>query len=311
MKRSSGTKWSNLKVGALLMVAAALMFWASFTGSGTSIFEPKKSFTCYFKNINGLLRGSPVWMSGVEVGNVRSVSFVNLDSLRQVEVGCRVKASVWHMMTEGTEVTLGTIGFLGDKFVEVFPGPNNNVEIAEGVVVPTRIVADASAVFDAGEDAFRQMESLVGNLDTVMARMRKGEGTLGQLSSNDQLYIELTALLANLTNLSGDLQTNQERITNSIEKTANSVEDLSQQVSNNTGTLGKLMNDPALYDNLATTSARLDTVMTRISNAEGSMGLLVSDTALYVEVVDLLARVNNLVANIEKNPRKYFKFSVF
>jgi len=311
MKQSSGSKWSNLKVGALLMVAAALMFWASFTGSGTSIFEPKKSFNCYFKNINGLLSGSPVWMSGVEVGNVRSVTFVNLDSLRQVKVACRIKASVWHMMTEGTEVTLGTIGFLGDKFVEIFPGPNNNVEILEGVVVPTRIVADASAVFNAGEDAFRQMESLVGNFDTVMARMRNGDGTLGQLSTNDQLYIELTALLASLTKLSGDLQTNQERLTSSIEKTANSVENLSQQVSNNTGTLGKLMNDPALYDNLATSSARLDTVMTRISNAEGSMGLLVSDTALYVEVVDLLARVNNLVADIEKNPRKYFKFSVF
>jgi hypothetical protein len=38
---------------------------------------------------------------------------------------------------------------------------------------------------------------------------------------------------------------------------------------------------------------------------------LVNDSALYVEVTNLLARLNNLVADIERNPRKYLKFSVF
>jgi len=41
------------------------------------------------------------------------------------------------------------------------------------------------------------------------------------------------------------------------------------------------------------------------------MGLLVNDTALYVELTNLLTRANNLITDIEKDPRKYFKFSVF
>ena len=156
-----------------------------------------------------------------------------------------------------------------------------------------------------------QAGDMVNNLNSILGRMDRGEGTLGQLSTNDKLYKDLTILMGSLTKLSADLQKNQERLTVSLEKTANAVADLSTKVDSNAGTIGKLINDPALYDNLAMTSARLDTVMARINSAEGSMGLLVNDTALYVEVVNLLQRVNNLVTDIEKDPRKYFKFSVF
>ena len=92
---------------------------------------------------------------------------------------------------------------------------------------------------------------------------------------------------------------------------ANSVGKLSDQVNENQGTMGKLIADPALYDNLNATTARLDSVLTKIDRAEGNVGLLVNDTALYVELSNLLARANNLMTDIEKNPRKYFKFSVF
>jgi phospholipid/cholesterol/gamma-HCH transport system substrate-binding protein len=311
MKRTVGVRWGSLSVGIVLMVAIAVALWASLSGGGTSIFERKEQFVCYFKNVNGLVRGSPVWMSGVEVGNVRSVSFVNLDSLRQVRVVCRVKKSVWPMLTEDAEVMLGTIGLVGDKYVEIIPGTKGKSVINKMDVIATRDAGDALAMFKAGEEAIDEARSVVDNLDTLLAGMNRGEGTLGQLATDDQLYHELTKLASQLTRLTANLQQNQERIVSSMEKTATTVERLSEQVSSNTGTIGKLVNDPQLYDNLSATSARLDTILYKLNTAEGSLGLLVSDTALYVEMTNLLARINNLVTDIEKNPRKYFKFSIF
>ncbi len=86
---------------------------------------------------------------------------------------------------------------------------------------------------------------------------------------------------------------------------------LSEKVDNNTGTLGRLANDPALYDNLSASTAKLDTILHKINAAEGNLGLLVNDTAMYSEMTNLMARLNNLVTDIQANPRKYFKFSVF
>ncbi|MEW6051548.1 MAG: MlaD family protein [Candidatus Zixiibacteriota bacterium] len=311
MKRSIGVRWGKLKVGLLVMFAIATAMWASLTGGGTSIFESKGMFICYFKNVNGLVNGSPVWMSGVEVGNVRSVTFVNLDSLRQVKVTCRVKKSVWHMLTKDSEVALGTIGFLGDKYVEIFPGTKGLELVKENEVIATRDVGEAAAMFKAGETALNRAGSLAGNLDTLLGRMNRGEGTLGQLATDKVLYQQMTRLLSDLALLTRDLQKNQERLTSSIEKIGNFSERLTSQVTEGKGSVGKLMDDPALYDRLASTSARLDSITAKINSRAGNMGLLVNDTALYNEVTNLIVRINNLVTDIEKNPRKYFKFSVF
>ncbi|NMC44432.1 MAG: MCE family protein, partial [candidate division Zixibacteria bacterium] len=52
-------------------------------------------------------------------------------------------------------------------------------------------------------------------------------------------------------------------------------------------------------------------ILTKIDRGEGSGGALVNDPKLYEEVREMMTRVNNLIADIEKDPRKYFKFSVF
>jgi phospholipid/cholesterol/gamma-HCH transport system substrate-binding protein len=249
-------------------------------------------------------------MSGVEIGNVRGVTFVNLDSLRQVEVVCRVKSSVWDMISDNARVQLGSIGFLGDKYLELDPGLPGGAAIEDGAIVPTKDAGSAEAMFLEGERALSEAGNMVGNFDDLLARMNRGEGTLGKLATDDKLYTDMTALLARLTKLTTALQKTQERIVTSIEQTSNAVTGLADRVDSNSGTLGRLMNDPALYNNLAATSARLDSVIHKINTAEGTLGLFVSDTALYVETVNLMVRINNLVTDIEANPKKYFKFSV-
>jgi phospholipid/cholesterol/gamma-HCH transport system substrate-binding protein len=311
MKRSISVRWGKLKVGILVMFAIAMAMWASLSGGGTSIFEPKNEFIAYFRNVNGLVTGSPVWMAGVEVGNVKSVEFVRIDTTSEVKVVCRIKESAWKMLTQGSEVALGTIGFLGDKYVEVYPGPVNTPVLPENSVVPTRNVGDAGTMFKAGEKAFNSAGAVVNNLDTLLARMNRGEGTLGKMATDKELYEQMTRLLADLTTLARGLQKNQERLTASIEKVANSTEGVAARVTGDSGSVGRMFNDKQLYDNLASATARLDSITMKLNSGKGSAGMLVNDTALYVQVTNLMERVNNLVTDIEKNPRKYFKFSVF
>lgn len=311
MKRTTKIKWGNLKVGIVIAFAVVVMFWASLSGGGTSIFESKGKFVCYFKDISGLTNGSPVWMSGVEVGNVKSVSFVNLDSERQVKVVCRCKTSVWHLLTKDARVKLGTVGLIGDKIIEILPGIDGGTPIEEMDVILTVQSTTAGDVFAEGKSAIGDVRHTINNIDTLLTRMNRGEGTLGQLAANDEMYNSMTSLIANLTQLIASLQQNQERIISSIEKTSNSVASLSDKVDNNTGTLGRLINDPELYDNLTATTAKFDSILFKINTAEGNLGLLVNDTALYSEMTNLMSRMNNLITDIQKDPRKYFKFSVF
>jgi phospholipid/cholesterol/gamma-HCH transport system substrate-binding protein len=166
-------------------------------------------------------------------------------------------------------------------------------------------------MFKEGQEAIQDVRSLTGGLDTLLKRMNRGEGTLGKLSVDSALYINMTKLMSSLTLLASDLQKNQERIVSSLEKTSNSVSALADKVNQGEGTLSKLISDPALYNNLASTTSQLDSISSKLNAAKGSLGLMVNDSAMYVQMVDLLARVNTLVTDIQADPRKYFKFSVF
>ena len=194
MKKTTGIRWGGVKVGIVLMFAIAVMLWASLSGGGTSIFEAKSSYQAFFENVNGLVPGAPVWMAGVEVGNVRGINFVNLDSLRRVLITFTIKQSVLAMVTEDAQVQLGTIGFLGDKYVEVLPGTPGLPILAEGTVIPTRDAGSADAVFKGAESALNEAEQVAAGLDTLLARMNAGVGTLGQLATNQALYEQLTQL---------------------------------------------------------------------------------------------------------------------
>ncbi|MEW5797234.1 MAG: MlaD family protein [Candidatus Zixiibacteriota bacterium] len=311
MRRSVKIKWGAVPVGLLIMGAIIILMYTSMTGGGTSVFEPKITFVCYFENVNGLVRGSPVWMSGVEVGNVTGLDFEIAEQARQVKVYCRVTRKIHRYLNADARVQLGTIGFLGDKYIEILPGLTGAAPIQADAVIATKDVGSATAMFEAGEKALKDAGQLVGSLDSFLVRVNRGEGSLGQLAANDTLYQQLTALLTNLTKVTSTLHKNQQEMMESITHMSKSVGDLASQVSEDRGTLGKLVADSALYDNLNATTARLDSILTKIDRSEGNLGMLVNDTALYTELSNLLTRANNLITDIEKNPRRYFKFSVF
>jgi phospholipid/cholesterol/gamma-HCH transport system substrate-binding protein len=311
MKRSNKVKWGEIKVGVLITIAIFVLLWASFSGSGTSIFDKKIRYVAYFDNVNGLVKGAPVWIAGVEVGNVQTITFVNLDSAGQIEIKLRVKETVANMITIDARIRLGTIGLLGDKYVEIIPGTLGKPLIAEDSAIRTDATGDLAAIMSEGEELVTTSRKVMSNLSNITEQIRNGGGTVGQLITDRQLYTELTGLIGSMTVLIDDLQKNQTRITLAIENISSDLEGISAKANNNSGTIGKMLGDPGMYDNLHSSAGRIDSILSKINRGQGTAGAIVNDDELYQEIKNLIVRIENLVADIEKNPRKYFKFSVF
>jgi len=311
MKLTTHVKWGELKIGLLLIFAFSVLMWASLSGGGTSIFDSKVTYRGYFQNINGLVTGAPVWIAGVEVGNVSSIKFVNLDSVRQLELKIRVVKSARNMITTDAKIKLGTIGFLGDKYVEIIPGDLSKPQLEKNSILQTAPTGDINATLAEGEKVMVATGGLMENLTDITDRIKRGEGSAGKLVTDEQLYTEMTRLIASMTILVDGLQKNQERITSAMENVSDDLAGITAKVDNNTGTLGKLVGQPELYDNLHSSTGRIDSILGKINDGYGTAGAIVNDDELYQEVKNLVVRIENLVADIEANPRKYFKFSVF
>ncbi|MCH9031274.1 MAG: MCE family protein [candidate division Zixibacteria bacterium] len=308
MRRSNRVKWSELWVGLLVMFGFVILIWASLTGGGTSIFEDKRNFSVYFENVQGLTRGSPVWISGVEVGNVRSITFDK--SLRKIEVMGRVQNKVWHLVSADSKAKIGSIGLIGDKFLEIVPGDPSAAPLEDnGVLVA--IEDDIGKVFREGSDAITSVKEIARNLSEIMDKINSGENTLGRMLSDDSLYIRLNATLGSLSETVERFNSHQDEMFESIEDGVESFGRLTDALLDSGGTVGRLLFDSTLYGDLTNLVADLSSIAGKMESGEGSAGALVNDIELYENTKNMLARLENLILDIEKNPRKYFKFSVF
>ena len=89
------------------------------------------------------------------------------------------------------------------------------------------------------------------------------------------------------------------------------LEDFSTKLSKGQGTLDRLVEDPQLYENLTQASSRLSAILQRVEKGEGTAGSLIRDEEMAKELKDTIRELKELTADIRKNPKKYFKFSVF
>ena len=311
MKRTGQVKWGSMKVGILVTFAIAVVLYASFSGGGVSFFAPRDYLVTYFENVNGLVKGASVRMAGVEVGNVKSVKFVNLDARRRLEVRLSVAESVWELITADSRAQLGTIGLLGDKYVEILPGTPGLPLMKSGDEIPIIPEVGLEPLVRRPPEVNSSIDSILYNLKDISRKIANGEGTAGRIISDTTLYANLATALEQTTRVMSEIQKNQKRIMDKLDATLERTSSITSKIDRGEGNLGKFVNEEGLYNNLSNSVGRLDSILAKIDRGDGSAGALVNDAQLYEEIRNLVVRVNNLIADIEKNPRKYFKFSVF
>lgn len=83
------------------------------------------------------------------------------------------------------------------------------------------------------------------------------------------------------------------------------------RVQQGEGTLGKLTKDQALYDQMTATLDRLDKLVTSIDRGDGTLGRLIHRETLAQQTEALLIEMRTLIKDVQENPKKYFKVSVF
>jgi phospholipid/cholesterol/gamma-HCH transport system substrate-binding protein len=77
------------------------------------------------------------------------------------------------------------------------------------------------------------------------------------------------------------------------------------------GTMGQLMRDPALYNRATSAVARLDSLMGEAAAGRGTLGKLARDEQLYNEAQAMIRDMRRLLQDMQANPSRYIKISVF
>ncbi len=130
-------QWSQLRVGALVLVALAVLIGIIFLMSGSSggLFEHKLILRSYFENAAGVKDGAEVTLEGVTIGNVTHVRVVPDRNPTPVEVTMQLGSEFAPKLHTDSTASIDQAGVLGDSYVDISsvhatgPPPANNAEL--------------------------------------------------------------------------------------------------------------------------------------------------------------------------------------
>lgn len=268
------------RVGLLLLVALALGMAAIFTvGERRNLFSAKNDYFIRFDSVSGLQAGSNVQLDGVGVGSIAAVDLSEDVRKNQIEIRIRVEERFAARIREDSMARIRTLGLLGDKYIEISSGTPNFPEIPEGGTIGTAPVADVDRLRASGEDLVNNVTRITEQLTTILGRMERGEGILGELTK--------------------DVEPNR-KVTTEFIATLDSIRSMFDEFRQGQGPLPRMLGDRALGDKLESTVTRLDSLLSQAQSGEGALSMLLTDGAQKERLERSLASIERTSANLER-----------
>ena len=308
MKRTGHVPFMQLRIGIFVTIALILVLWATFQ-SGAFKLGKEETITLSFGKIGGLETGSVVRLNGVPVGVVRKIEL--RPQTNDVGVKLGVKTGTRERLHQGAYAHITTVGFLAELYVELSDDNPSAPPIRSDSEIRTDIMADPASIMNKANLMADSLQILVGSMNDAGRNFTSGRGTLGRLNHDERLYEQMVALTREATSLTERINRNQELVSQRLVAITGSLDTLTYQLQHGNGTAARLIRDGDMYERLASSTARLDSILAMVQTGHGSMGRMVTDSTLYEDTKALMGSMKRLMAQIEKDPKKYFKFSLF
>jgi phospholipid/cholesterol/gamma-HCH transport system substrate-binding protein len=281
----------SLYVGAFVLAALAALALAILSlSSQQGVFKDRYRLVAYYDNVQGLIANAPVWLAGTQVGRVESVELgMRENGEPAVKVVLQVDEDVQSRIRADSQASIGTIGLLGDRYVEISLGMPSADPLPEGSEIQTLSPANLTRVIDQGAMAVDNIAKLTASLNDVVDEFDRKSGGKGLAESVSgvadivQQIQEGEGLLHSL--IYDDYEGSG---VESIERSLASLEDILDEVAEGKGLLHSLIYEPTEQDLVVDASSRLDSILAKIDSGEGTIGLLINDPTLYADLKRLV-----------------------
>ena len=284
----------NRMVGLFVVLALAGLAASILSLSAEGgFFEARYRVKARFHNVLGLLPGAPVWLGGKQVGRVDRVSLEPVDAERPVLVVLEVNEAVRDRIRADSVATIGTIGLLGDSYVEVSFGSAAARVLAAGDEIETRDPANVTALMAEGRSALASIHELSGSLNEVVKAFAENDGaerTLKALGAVSDIMIETregSGLIHSLIFEPYD-GTGVDHLSASLA----GVEEIVREIRSGDGLVHRLIYEPfddhRVLEELSATTASLQRILDKIEKGEGTLGLLVNDPTVFEDLQSVL-----------------------
>lgn len=259
---------TEIKVGLFVIGGLLLLIYMTATVGNWSFGRDKGyRVSVRFDSAAGLLKDSPVKVLGVTKGRVESLGIDGNKALVTLRLPRELN------LPDDSLVYVRSEGLLGERYIEVKPGSRGRPAVKDG-----------------------------------------GELLQGAPPADlDQLFAELSSVAAGIKNLTqiitqaggdgtseGQQKTGLSSIISNLEATSRSLKNVAQGLERGEGTLGKLITDETVYNELEKTLSDIGVALETIGGSEGTLAKLLRDDEIYNQLQEVITRINGIIKKTEK-----------
>jgi phospholipid/cholesterol/gamma-HCH transport system substrate-binding protein len=278
---------TEIKVGILVLIGVVVLFYMSFKVEKFGFFrEEGYDLNVIIDNATGLDTRTPVFVAGVQVGNISKISLAGYKAKVKMLVKKNLKVPL------DSKVAIKSHSLLGDKYIEIIPGVDKKY-FAEGDKMMDVVT---SPDFD---QLFARFDTAAKNIGDTMGEFK------GIIGENEKVNIKQS--IENIQVASKDFRNilvkNKDDVNRIVSSTAvitNRMETIVKDVEQGKGTLGLLVKDDKLYNDAKDTVTSLKSITTDIEQGKGTLGMLAKDGTLYVEVKETFTNFKEITDGIKK-----------
>jgi len=293
MSRKNDDLFSELLVGVFMIAVVLALGWFTIVISGVDLVlgRAKTSAHVTFTDVGGLKARDSVLYRGMKVGTVERIDL----SKKDIAVTLAVDKDV--VLRDGYRISVAALSLLGGNYLLLEEGDGAPLPLETTLFrgeAPVdwmrevgKIAQELGKLTSGGglRGIVTNIEATAANLNTIIARVERGEGTVGKLLSADE------TMYADLKSAVGDART-----------TFDSASAIAARLEKGQGTVGRLLStNDTVYVDLSRTLANAADVSDRIAAGEGLVGKLVStNDALYAELRASVANIKAITERVNK-----------
>ncbi len=299
----------EVKIGifAVAMLGAA---WAGIRFlSGFDIFSRNAEYYAAYDQINGVQNASPVMMKGVKIGSVTGIAF---DPARSDKVLLQLTIKRQYRIPEDSEAKIFSNGLMGNKAIEIIYGTSTDY-LRSGDTLRAGRDRDLMDVAGSELDFFKQHFSKIAT--ELTATLENLNGLLERNAGNiDGTLNHLNEISGDMASVLNDRKADLQRSIAEFAEFAQMLGDNSPKVDSLIGNLNRFsaqLTDEQIVARLGTAVDELSALMARIDRGDGTMGRLMNDPALYESLDEAVGNLSALLADVKQYPGRYVHLSVF
>ena len=282
---------------AILVLSGIVLFIVGFSYlKSNDVFVSDRVFYAVYDDVEGVSSGTPVTISGFNVGSVQDIKFYKNTS----KLLLKFRVENEFTFSKNSIAQIYETGLIGGKALSVIPkygeGLAKNGDTLKSSIAPglTELVNDKLSPLQ------EKIESMVVSADSVLLSLNS--------VLNNEAKLEIQSSITNFSSTVADLKSSASTLDDMLNTNKDQINNI---ISNVNETSNELSNLSIVVDNLTQSSNSIEKIVNEISNGDGSLNKLIFEDDLINSLDEASKNINLLIKDLRLNPKRYVHFSLF